>query len=606
MESDVILADSKIAWDLLLSRFPEIGFILSLEQEQILDSQEEEEENLEKWVSSLPLEGIDVLYIYGVGCGTHYQALKKWSQEKKGRTIVFFEESLTTLRTLFSSPQGLDILQNPQVHVQLLAKPFNFDDLFEGCIKRWISDRVEFIALPSYLKGQEKKIKKLRLKLLRKSALMSVDITESLHYHRLMENISLNFLTVPESFHVNEWKGVCKNIPAIICGAGVSLGEAAALMKGLDQRALIVAGGSAITALHHFGIRPHIAMALDPNEEEYGRMKSSGSFEIPFIYSSRLQREVLTSTNVKPGYLCSDTGGAFETWMQEELKIDAASLGSELGVEALSVTTLAVPLVTFLGCNPILFCGVDLSYKDMQRYPPGVVSSAKVFLEEMQAEKRSIEKLVRKKNAEGDLVYTLVKWVMEASCIGKYAKTHKKTQFYNASKEGLAISSIPNLSLQEFIKLYCQAQHDLRGKLNTEGEMARFSEFTTQDVKEAFFKLAKSLRECLPILEDMLQEIERKQNLPFDLKAQVESGKMQVLEMDLLEQPSYSVCLETVFCVYQRILDRCYPCDPCLDPETLQKNGLEKKKQLWVECLKVLKACLTVLEKHTEKKDENS
>ncbi|MES2198574.1 MAG: 6-hydroxymethylpterin diphosphokinase MptE-like protein [Chlamydiota bacterium] len=587
----------------MLSRFPEIGFILSLEQEEEVLS---EEPPLQGWVDPTFLEGVDVLYVYGIVFGSSFQALTKWLEGKKGRTIVFFEESLATLRTLFSLPQGLDVLQNPQIHVQFLTKPFNWDDLFEDCVKRWISDRVEFLAAPSYLKGQEKKIKKLRVKLLSKSALMSVAITESLHYHRLMENISLNFLTVPKSFHVNQWSDICKNIPAIICGAGVSLAEAAKLLKGLDSRALIIAGGSAITALHHFGIRPHIAMALDPNEEEYGRMKSSGSFEVPFVYSSRLHKEVLTSTNVAPGYLCSDTGGAFESWMHEELNIDVNSLGPELGVEALSVTTLAVPLAKFLGCNPILFCGVDLSYKDMQRYPPGVVSSAKVFLEEMQAEKRSMEKLIRKKNAEGHFVYTLVKWVMEASCIGNYAKAHKQIKFFNASSGGLSIPSVSQLSLKDFIELYCQDQHDLRGRLHAEGELARFSDFSLQDVKKAFSKLEGSLRECLPILEDMLQEIERKQKLPFDPKASQESGKMQVLEMDLVEQPSYSVCLESVFCVYQRILDRCYPCDPYLEAELVQKNGLEKKKQLWTECQKVLKACLAVLEKHTGKKDEDS
>lgn len=606
MESDVILHDSKIAWDLLLSRFPEIGFILSLDQEKMEEVPQDKEENVQEWADAISLEGVDVLYIYGIGAGSYYLALKKWLQEKKGRTIVFFEENLAVLQTLFSLPQGLDILQNPQVHVQLLSKPCNFQDLFEECVKRWISDRVEFVCIPSYAKGQEKKMKKLRLQLLRKSALMSVAITESLHYHRLMENISLNFLTVPESFHVNQWSNVCKNIPAIICGAGVSLAEAVELLKGLDQRALIVAGGSAITALHHFGIRPHIAMALDPNEEEYGRMKSSGSFEVPFIYSSRLHKEVLTSTNVKPGYLCSDTGGSFETWMQEDLRIDSKSLGPELGVEALSVTTLAVPLVKFLGCNPILFCGVDLSYKDMQRYPPGVVSSAKVFLSEMQAEKRSMEKLIRKKNKEGNLVYTLVKWVMEASCIGDYAKANKQTKFFNASLEGLPIQEVPELSLQEFINLYCQDQHDLRGRLHVEGEVTKFYDFSKGDVRGAFLKLAKSLRRCLPILEDMLQEIERKQKQPFDGRGSIESGKMQLLEMDLVEEPSYSVCLESIFCVYQRILDRCYPCDPYLDPETVQKNGLEKKKQLWIECLKVLKACLAVLEKHVEEKNEDS
>ncbi len=606
MESDVILSDSKIAWDLLLSRFPEIGFLLSLDQEEGQDAFHDKEEGTQEWVDAISLEGVDVLYVYGIGTGSYYLALQKWLEEKKGRTIVFFEENLAILRTLFFSPLGLDILQNPQVHVQLLSNSLSLDDLFEECVKRWISDRVEFVAIPSYSKGQEKKMKKLRLQLLRKSALMSVAITETLHYHRLMENISLNFLTVPESFHVNQWNNICKNIPAIICGAGVSLAEAAKMLQGLDQRALIVAGGSAITALHHFGIRPHIAMALDPNDEEYGRMKSSGSFEIPFIYSSRLHKEVLTSTNVKPGYLCSDTGGAFESWLQEELRIDPLSLGPELGVEALSVTTLAVPLVRFLGCNPILFCGVDLSYKDMQRYPPGVVSSAKVFLAEMQAEKRSMEKLIRKKNAEGHLVYTLVKWVMEASCIGDYAKAHEQTQFFNASFQGLVIPLVPQLPLQEFIKRYCQDQHDIRGRLHVEGEIAKFSDFSGEDVKVAFLKLATSLRRCLPILEDMLQEIERKQKEPFTLKSSMESGKMQLLEMDLLEESSYSICLESVFCVYQRILDRCYPCDPYLDSETVQKNGLEKKKQLWTECLKVLKACLAVVGKHMEKKDEDS
>lgn len=603
MENAVTIQESKIPWDLLLSRFPEIGFILSLEQKEMESTVQEED--LQGWVEALSLEGVDVLYIYGIGRGSHYLSLKKWLEEKRGRTIVFFEEDLFSLQTFFSLPQGLDFLQNPQVYIQLLSKPYHWDDLFEDCVKRWISDRVEFAAIPSYANGQEKKIKRLRLNLLRKSALMSVAITESLHYHRLMENISLNFLTVPDSFHVNKWKNICKGIPAIICGAGVSLAEAAKMLKGLEQRALIVAGGSAITALHHLGVRPHIAMALDPNEEEYGRLKSSGSFEIPFIYSSRLHKEVLTSTNIKPGYLCSDTGGAFESWMQEELKMDAHSLGSELGVEALSVTTLAVPLVTFLGCNPVLFCGVDLSYKDMQRYPPGVVASAKVFLEEMQAEKRSMEKLVRKKNVEGHLVYTLVKWVMESACIGNYAKTHKKNQFFNASLQGLPISSVPSLSLEEFIKLYCQDQHDLRGRLHAEGEIAKFSEFALEDVKEAFSKLETSLKECLPILESMLQEIERKQKQPFDPKSEGESGKMQVLEMDLVEQPSYGVCLESVFCVYERILDRCYPCDAHLDQEVRQKNGLEKKKQLWTECYKVLKACLAVLKKHT-RKNENS
>lgn len=603
MESGVI--GNEIPWELLQERFPEISFLLSVSEvnsiriredfRRSLYSQDVELE-IEEWRNSLALDGVEVLYVYGVGLGYHYLSLKKWLKEKRERTVVFFEEDLTLLQELFKLPQGIDLLQNSQVHIELLSKPFSWKKVLDEAIRRWVSDRVEFTSIASYAKGQEKKIKKIRLELLRKSALMCVAMTECLHYHRLMENISLNFLEVPKSFHVNHWKNICKGIPAIICGAGVSLAEAMETIKSLENKALIIAGGSAITALTHVGIRPHIAIALDPNDEEYGRIKASSCFEIPFVYSSRLQKEVLTSTNVTSGYLCSDTGGAFEKWLQDELKIGGDTLGPELGMEALSVTTLAAPLAHYLGCGPILFCGVDLSYKNMQRYPEGVIASAKVFLEEIQSERRSMEKLVRKKNLEGEMVYSLVKWVMEANCLGSYAKKNKDAKFFNASFQGLPIPSVPYLSIHDFVKNYCDTQYDLRAQLHAETEEARVFDFSAKEVKKTFAKLGASLQECLPLFEQMIQEIERKQGLPFDPLSPLDSGKMQVLEMDLVEQKAYEICLDSVFCIYQKILNRCYPNNPSEDEAFNQRTELEKKKQLWKECHSVVKACLKVVQ----------
>ena len=601
--------------DLLQERFPEISFFLSLHREAplvlIQDEKgyftaqghrgglygEDVQEELEKWKNSLFLSGIDVLYIYGVGLGYYYKVLQDWLLEKKERALVFIEDDLSVLEALFSLPMGSEILKDPQVHLSYLSKDTSFDEILDESVQHLISDRVDLTALLSYSVDQEKKIKALRLSLLRKSTLIYVGMAELLHYHVLMENISSNFFEVVNSFHVNKLKNAFKNVPAIICGAGVSLGEAVSDLKKCEQKALLFAGGSAITALSYQGIRPHIAMALDPNDEEYTRLKSSSSFEMPFVYSSRLNKDVLLSTNMKSGYLCSDTGGVFESWMQEQLGMDLESLGSELGMEALSVTTLAIPLARHLGCSPILFCGVDLSYRNNQRYTEGVLPSSAVFFKDLAFEKRSMEKPVRRKNGAGKIVNTLVKWVMEASCISSYVKKHPEAAFFSASAEGLPIPGVPVLSVEEFLKRYCKKEYDLRGLVQAEGEMASFS-FSKESVKEAFSSLVTSLEECLPLFDQMSLEIEKKLELVSDLSVSHQSGRMSLLEMDLQENPAYAACLQCSFAAYQKILERSYPSLDPLDTEAGRRNFLEKKRHLWKECSKVTEACLDLIRRH--------
>lgn len=608
--------ETEVDLELLQERFPEISFFLSLQKsDPLVITQDEKgyfnaracrgflygedvQSEIEKWKDSLFLSGVDVLYIYGVGLGHYYKALQEWLQEKKERALVFLEDDLLVLGALFSLPIGSEILKDPQVHLSYISDDSSFDEILDESVQRLISDRVDLTALLSYSIRREKKIKALRLSLLRKSTIIYVGMAELLHYHLLMKNISSNFFEVVNSFHVNKLKNTFKNVPAIICGAGVSLGEAIAGIKKCEQKALIFAGGSAITALSYHGIRPHIAMALDPNDEEYTRLKSSSSFEVPFVYSSRLNKDVLLSTNMKSGYLCSDTGGVFESWMQDTLEIEPESLGSELGMEALSVTTLAIPLARHLGCNPILFCGVDLSYRNNRRYTEGVLPSSAVFLEELALEKRSMEKPVRRKNGAGKLVNTLVKWVMEASCISAYVKKHPEAAFFSASEEGLPISGVPVLSIEEFLHLHCAKEYDLRGLVHAEGELASFSHLSKEVVKEAFLSLIASLEECLPLFSQMIEEIEKKLEFVSDLSISHQSGRMSLIEMDLEENPAYLACLQCSFAAYQKILERSYPSLDSLDTEAGRRNFLEKKRHLWKECFRVAEECLTLMQSY--------
>lgn len=600
-------------WDLLGKRFPDLSFLLSLSSFSPVESKEASTghknykmargwlygediaQELCSWKDSLPLEKVTIVYHWGIGLGYHYEALKDWLLAKQERMLIFFEDDLQVLELLFSSSLGEDLLSNPKVHIVYIPEEKAWEGALEASVQTWLSDRIIFTALPSYAAGKQKKIEKIRSSLLQKASLVHVGMAELLYYPLLAENIIANFLSLPEGFHVNQMKGCCEGIPAIICGAGASLMDEMPLLQSLQGQALVIAGGSAITALGHQGVLPHIAIALDPNDEEYARLKESSVFEVPFVYSARLHKEVLSCMNVRPGYLCSDTGGSLETWLQKELGIPEDSLGPELGVEALSVTTLAVPLARYLGCSPILFCGVDLSYRGKLRYSPGVLPSAEVNKQEMKEEIRALERLVRKKNREGKQIDTLVKWVMEASCIGAYAKKHQETLFFTASRTGLPIPNVPYLSLEEFLQTHAKKREDLVGLLHAKAQGVRFS-CTLQEVLHPLEGLQASLHRSISLAGQMLEEVEKRLLQVENLSLSPESGLMRLLEMDLCEEVAHEACLHYPFHAYQKTLERVYPSWFSLDTVEGRRCFLEKKRDLWREYRKAAEDCIRALE----------
>ena len=606
----------KIHWKELEERFPQIAFLLGISTFPSLKINSQQgrlnaegafgplysndiEGELVKWMGSLPLNRVDILYVFGVGLGYHYEKISSWLHEKKERVLIFFEHDLSVLAALFSSPLGKRILEDKQVHIVYLQdlKEETWDETFDESVGKWVSDLVELTGIASY---EAVSLTEKRLALLRKSTIVHAGIGELVHYHKLMDNIASNFLEIEGASHVNQWKGAFEGVPAVLCGAGSSLFSAKEALGKLEQQALIFAGGSTITALSHYGIHPHISMAVDPNEEEYDRLKGSSCFEEPFIFSSRLRKEVLTSSNVQKGYLCSDTGGVFESWMHSELGIDPQSIGPELGMEALSVTTLAIPFARFLGCSPILFCGVDLSYKERTRYAPGVLPDSEIPLKQMEEEKRSMEKLLHRENAKGEKIETLVKWVMEGNCIEEYIKTQEKGQFFNSSDEGLPIEGAPYLPIEQFAHTYCRSSYDLRGRLHAEGQGTRL-DISKEQVKGAFARLSGSLQKGIALMEEMLQEIEKRFSVVDILNAPLATGKMSVIEMDLEEEPAFLAALQCSFPACSKLLERCYPEADSNGGEEERRAFLEKKQKLFERALETARSTLEVISYYAHK-----
>lgn len=263
--------------EILDTRYPNLHFLLRF-ADQALPIFSLHSNNLNMEISqafaSLSLERLQVLYIYGIGLGHYYFPLESWLSKDRERDLVFIEDNISVLRDFLKMDCACAILSHPQVHIRFNMDKKRWQTFLEECAHDFPVATVEMIALLSYKKHYHSKFYRMRLKLYRLTTLSYGVFIEGLRYNILFENLFLNFKRLPEVFWGNQLKNRFTDIPAIVCGAGPSLSKDIDYLYSLDNRALIFAGGSAITALSKHNICPHFGVAVDPNNEEYHRFKS--------------------------------------------------------------------------------------------------------------------------------------------------------------------------------------------------------------------------------------------------------------------------------------------------------------------------------------------
>lgn len=588
---DVSIKESNIS--LLYEKYPEIAFPYACMEFPSSSLEEESEDTLQRWRDCLPLEGIDTLYVFGIGYG-HYQRLVDWLKERKERALIFLEYQMSAIDQLLEKQEAQELLQDPQVSICYVPESKLWDSVLQQCALAFPSDRVELVASSRYQKKHKRKAETLRLTLLRKAALVHSLLSEALHYHVLTGNLAANFSHIEGSSYVNKLTGTFNGVPAIICGAGPSLASVADDLKKMSSHALIFSGGSAITALASKGVRAHITMALDPNYEEYTRLQPSQSFGTPFFYASRIHPGVFDAISSPLGYMTSDTGGSLESWLENELSLHEPAIGIDLSQEALSVTTLAISLAHRMGCSPILFCGVDLAYTNMQRYSDGVMASSAVKYEDLEKEKKATEKLVIRKDRQGNKIHTLVKWVMEASCLGAFAKKHGETLFFKCTDAGLEIPGVPYKSFQEILPELKKNSWDLHGRLHA--KMQETLIVPSVSIPELMLGLLESLARAEKIIKEIVKEVEDvKKNHLEDFSYPLISARRSVFEMDLEEEACFSALLSLAPSALERLLQRKFWTQDPEESLTYRSSVIEKELCKWKQMLQIVKYCQVTL-----------
>lgn len=489
------------------------------------------------------LEAAVTIYFYGIGLGYPYQALKGWLSQNPQRHLVFIEDDLDVIRSFLYTKTATEFLRNPQTSLCYSQDLFINSDSLYRLFARFANTEPQFLALPIY-----EKIKRSKSKLLCYKALFETAVIGPAFYEALsggvgfFDNYYPNLLRLYDSHLGTGLFDKFKNIPAIICGAGPSLNKQLPFLKTLTDRALIFAGGSAFNALTAHGVLPHFGAGIDPNPEQIHRQLTNHGFQVPFLYRHRLTPKVLDLIQGPKLYIPRHLGYALPDWVDEQLGIPQPEID-----EGHNVTHFCTEVARLMGCNPIIFVGIDLAFTDNKLYSEGI-STHPLWLDGRSPyESAPNTRVVQTLDYKQQPITTQWNWLGESDWYSSYAQSYPEVQFFNATEGGLQIAPVPKVLLKEIADQKLTQAYDLAGQVHAEIQCHPI-DITRGKIFQVIGTLKQDLMEsqkiCSEIIKELASHIEKIDNGSIHPISPY-SAKAILGETDLIETIAYQKFLKS-------------------------------------------------------------
>ncbi|NGX34141.1 MAG: hypothetical protein K1060chlam1_00490 [Candidatus Anoxychlamydiales bacterium] len=434
----------------------------------------------------------DVVCIYGKSDCEHLSFLKKWLKKTENRRIIFLEDDIKKYDDLLSFVDKHFEKERKKTQTIYIGN-------FEKDLKKIAWDSV-YLDL-KIIKGLKEKRKDSFDKIFQTltDLHLGANLTSYLYSDfgiNTFENFYYNILKNDEFILFENLKDQFKNIPAIIAGAGPSLDKNLDHLKGLEDKALIFAGGSVLNIFAKKNIKYHFAASIDQNPY-FKRFKENDVFEKPFFYQNQINHNNLSLVHGRK-ILVSDYGAyPLKSWIYEMLNIKQETF--EAGW---TVTTFLIKIAKMLGCNPIITIGLDLSFKK-HKYSRGVVKEKSEYL------------AIKTKDINGKEVLTQKDWILAKSWIEEYASKNKDKTFINATEGGLKLENFQSLKLLDVLNslkssLDLDLDPDLEGYIHTKISNENFIKLDNKKIIDVLSQILKSLKKSDEFLDEYLSDLEKK------------------------------------------------------------------------------------------------
>lgn len=373
----------------------------------------------------------DINILYGFGMGYHVQFMSNFLNDQS--KLIIFDLNLDIFVDSLQYRDFSDVLIKDNVKLFISDRLEDISDHFVELLHTYTN--INFVMhVPSItsINGDEDF----------KFLLQDLNLRKSISSH-YVDLLKVNYLTNLGNIkrNVGEFFNKFISIPIIIVCAGPSLDKNKHLLKGLENKALIICVGEALKTMVAIGIYPHIIITIDPNEITYKQIESLENLDIPFILLATAA--AINSEKYKgPKFIACQS----EKYLSE----DKAEYLVETGG---SVSTTALDIAIRMGGNPVIFVGQDLAYTDNKHHCLG--SSHE------NVETKHLKNMRIVKNYLGEELPTTLGMLSFKRWIQKRVSREQQITFINATEGGAFIEGFKHMSFEEVIYNYLNINYEI-------------------------------------------------------------------------------------------------------------------------------------------------
>lgn len=475
------------------------------------------------WVARLNVKSVDTIAVMGIGVGYHLEELFSTFPNKNKVVIepdigIFVKlMTIRDIRPLVSEKNTLFIVSDNTEHI---AK------VFLGLREEGQIDNVCFEELLSYRTAYGDWWNRFKKDFIKYAKLHEINTNTAVAYSNdWLTNFFENLKQIPQSVNLESFESSLNGVPGIVVSAGPSLNKNIHLLKEIQDKAVIISAGSAINILEKNGIKPHIMVGVDGGEAESRLFNNIKSKDIYFAYSSSVHFDGLKNYE-GPKLFFKMNVLMYDKWFEKEMGMNTKELRS-----GASVSNLALDIARFIGCNPIILIGQDLSYSNMQTYADGAVlkdEQDKVFRKNVEEKNKHY---IQNTDINGNMVYTIPSMISIKIYFEEYVKLYPDITYLNGTEGGLPISGISNRPLKEIIDKYCKNECNIEDILrNIYQKEKRINRDRREKIKGFLQKVYKQS-------EEMKEKAIKRMDLLLDILRDISSSNINIRnEIDKLTE----------------------------------------------------------------------
>ncbi len=382
------------------------------------------------------MEAKDIIITFGIGLGYLLDETFNTYPSK----IFVYEPDIELLHFVLNNVDISEHLSSGRVFLVT-----ELDDLIKQIDSTFISkDKVEIVYLKNYAVVKNQELLQMTQKVYETCRSKMIDINTITRFSKIwLINTLTNISTINQRrvFCLSDLEGKFAGQTALILASGPSLNENIEKIKADRNKYVIFAVNKVLRTLERAGIVPDFAVCLDANhiEPTFTGLDSFLS-QINCIFNLKSDN-VIPNMNFKKLFVSFSENDAI---VKNLSRFNSFIKEYESGGSA---ATFAMVSAIKMGFAKIIFCGLDLAFKDNLMYSDGEMTS-RVSENEIQfySDKKA---LVKVKSVTGTEVETREDYAATIHHFEQLINNLNYSEIYNTTSFGALIEGMKNSKLED-------------------------------------------------------------------------------------------------------------------------------------------------------------